>query len=409
MRILDIDSFGDLRKVMQELKVDPYGIRIMAPKAIAHLLRINSVSNIVANILKQEMLSLGGDVAIAKDALTGKVKKTDCLIIGNLSQFNRLGEKLKRQPFGLSKIATELNSAINNYQKHKFLLKLGKYKLNLGMRPYIMGIINLTPDSFSGDGLYSKFQFASFKSQVNNIIEYAQELVKEGADILDIGGESSRPGARPVSLKEEIRRTIPIIRLLAKKVRVPISIDTYKPEVAKEALYAGAAMVNDISGLRNIKLAKLIAKTKSALIIMHMKGRPLTMQKTIHYQSLLDDIITSLNTSINIALDCGIYQDKIIIDPGIGFGKTLKHNLEILKNLKEFKILGKPILIGTSRKSFIGKILKLEPKERIMGTVSSSILAVQNGANIVRVHDVKEVKQALMVNGAINNSGLCLN
>lgn len=392
MQIFQIENPKDLRQLMQEIKVDRWGIKIMVPKGIGHLIRINCLSNIAANILKQEMLSLGGDVAVARDCLTGKTKSTDSLLIGNLSQLSRLSQKLVRQPFGLSKLALKLSEALTNYQKNNFTLDLGRYKLNLGQRTHLMGVVNVTPDSFSGDGLYS----------VVRKIDFAQQMIWDGADIIDVGGESSRPGAKPVSVKEELLRTIPLIKALEKKVKVPISIDTYKPEVAKEALNHGAAMVNDITGLRNPRMLKLIAKYKAAVVIMHMRGNPRTMQNHPAYASLTEEIIAYLERAVDNAVAGGIEREKIIIDPGLGFGKTLEHNLEILKRLKEFKILGRPILVGPSRKSFIGKILNNEPQERIFGTVSSCVLAAQNGAKIIRAHDVKAVKQALKVSDAIN-------
>ena len=421
MRVLEIPSLKDLSQIMQEIKVDPYGIKIMVPKAISHLVRINSVSNITANILKQEMLSLGGDVAIARDALTGKVKKTDCLIMGNLAQFNRLSDKLNKQPFGLGKIAQEFSLTLKHYQRDNFTLNLGRYKLNLNRRTYIMGIVNLTPDSFSGDGLYKaqsspakqlnlRRDPASYKiawreklKAQSYIIEFVEKMIRDGADIIDLGGQSSRPGARSLSVKEELLRTIPVIKVLVKKIKVPISIDTHKPEVARQALDNGAVIVNDISGLRNQKMPKAIAKYKAGVVIMHMKGTPATMQKNPTYKSVIDEIIEYLNKAINIAIDAGIDKDRIIVDPGIGFGKILEHNLEILKRLKEFKVLGKPILVGPSRKSFIGKILNVEPQERLFGTLSACALAVKNGAKLVRVHDVKEVSQALKVLERIEN------
>ena len=392
MRILQADNRQALTRFMQEIKVDPYGIKIMVPKGMAFLVKMNALSNISANILKQEMLSLGADAAIAKDALTGKVKKTDCLLMGNLAQLLRLNEKLKKQPFGLNRLAQELSLALANYQNNKFTIKLGIYSLNFSRRPYIMGIVNLTPDSFSADGLLD----------TPYAIDFIEKMVRDGADIIDIGGESSRPGRKPVSIAEELSRTIPIIKKAANKIKVPISIDTYKPEVAQQALDNGAVMINDISGLRNPKMRKVVARYKAAVVIMHMKGNPCTMQKNPVYRSLVDEIIVYLDTSIKLALEAGIAKDKIMVDPGIGFGKTVRHNLEIIKRLKEFKILGFPILIGPSRKSFIGKILNLEPKERIFGTVPACVLALENGANMVRVHDVKEVKQAITIAEAIN-------
>ncbi len=382
---------------MQDIKVDSYGIKIMLPKAIQYLVRINSLPCIKANILKQEMLSLGGDVAVARDALTGKAKKTDCLLMATLSQFNRLTEKLNKQPFGLDRLAHDLSDSLTNYQKDEFNLNLGRYKLALRQdRTYIMGIVNLTPDSFSADGLYRTAY------SVKRIVEFVEKMVDDGADIIDIGGESTRPGAEPIPVKEELERTMPIIKKIARKIKVPISIDTYKPEVARQALDNGASLVNDITGLNN-KMAKIVSKYKAGVVIMHMKGNPRTMQNNPVYKNLIDEIIEYLDKALSEAVAWGIDRERIIVDPGIGFGKTLEHNLEILKRLKEFKVLGRPILVGPSRKSFIGKILNVGPQERIFGTLSACVLAVKNGTNIIRVHDVKEVKQALRVAGAIIN------
>jgi len=409
MRILQTNNLKELKNLMQEIKVDPYGIEIMLPKASACLVKINSVSNIAANILKQEMLSFGGDVAIARDALTGKAKKTDCLLMGNLAQLSRLTEKLNRQPFGLDRLARDLSLATTNYQKDEFNLSLGRYKLSLKQgRTYIMGIVNLTPDSFSADGFYQGLSPNSLnhsqtkRTLPERVFDFVEKMVEDGADIIDIGGESTRPGAKFIPVEEELERTIPVIKKLAKKIKVPISIDTYKPEVARQALDSGAVMVNDITGL-NKKMAKIVSKYKAGAVIMHMKGNPRTMQNNPVYKSLIDEIIEYLGRAITRAVDCGIDKEKIVVDPGIGFGKLLEHNSQILNRLKELKILGRPILVGPSRKSFIGKILDAGPQERIFGTISACVLAVKNGANIIRVHDVRAVKEATKVLNTITS------
>lgn len=400
IRILQIPDHRGIKKLMQDIHVDRYGIGIMLPKAVHYLLRINSVSNITANILKQEMLSLGGDAAVARDALTGRGKYTDCLLMGSLAQLNRLEDKLNRQPFGLNRLARDLSETVKNYQTEKFVIDLDRYKLNLASRTHIMGIVNLTPDSFSGDGLY---RVRSSKLEARSqIIKYVEQLVKDGADIIDIGGESTRPGAARVSEKEELLRVIPVIKLLAKRLKIPLSVDTYKPKVAARALDCGAVIVNDISGLRNPKMAKLVAKYKAGVIIMHMRRTPATMQENPRYASLMDEIIDYLGRAIMRAEEAGVGREKIIIDPGIGFGKALEHNLEIMSSLRELKVLGRPVLIGPSRKSFIGKILNLAPQERTFGTVSACVLAAQSGVKILRVHDVKQVKQALQVYDAVH-------
>ncbi len=401
MQILQPSNRNEIKKLMRDIKVDPYGIEIMLPKASFYVVKLKPLSNISANILKQEMLSFGGDAAVARGALTGKARRTDCLLIGNLAQFNKLIEKLKKQPFGLDSLAGDLESNLVNYRKDEFDLHLGSRKLHLGQdRTCIMGIINLTPDSFSGDGMYN----LAFNSNPDIAVAIADKMVSDGADIIDIGGESTRPGAKPVSVKEELKRTIPVIKRIAKRIKAPISIDTYKPEVARAALDNGASLINDISGL-STAMAKVAARYKVGVVIMHMKGKPKTMQHNPAYESLIDEITGYLSESIERAVASGVKREKIIIDPGIGFGKTPEHNLEILKNLKNFKILGRPILAGPSRKSFIGKILNAPVEERIFGSVSAAIVAANNGANIIRVHDVMAVKEAVKVLNAINKAG----
>jgi dihydropteroate synthase len=391
MRILSITQEKDLRQLMRRMNVDAYGIKIMLPKAQSFLLKVNALSNIAANILKQEMLSLGGDVAVSRGALTGKARKTDCLIMGSLAQLRSLSNKLTKQPFGLNNLARDLVLALKNYRRQKLSLDLGRYRLNLGARSHIMGIVNTSPDSFSADGICGKWE----------AVEYAEKLIREGADIIDVGGESSRPGARPVPLKVELARTIPVVKALVKKIKAPVSIDTCKTEVARQALDNGASLVNDITGLRDIKTAKIISRYKAGAVIMHMRGNPRSMQENPQYESLIDEISAYLAEALDRGIACGIAKEKIIIDPGIGFGKTPEHNLKILRRLKEFKVFGLPILVGTSRKAFIGKILNVPAAERVFGTVASCVVACENGANIVRVHDVKAVKQALLIKDRI--------
>lgn len=396
IRVIEAASQEEIRKIMRGIRVDPYGIKIMAPKAKGFLVRINSVSNITANILKQEMLSLGADAAITRGSLTGSVKITDCLLMGTLSQYLGLREKLKRQPFGLDKLGEGIFTTLSGYQKNRFIITASRgVKIDTNRHTALMGIINVTPDSLSNDGLYAKPK--------EEIVEQALTLIREGADIIDIGGESSRPGAKPVRLAEELKRTIPVIKILAKRTKTPISIDTCKAEVAEQALDNGAVIINDITGLKNAKMLKTASRYRAAVVIMHMKGTPSDMQRSPEYSSVIDELMEFFRGRIDSALQAGIKGEKIIIDPGIGFGKTVEHNLEILRRLKEFKILGKPILVGTSRKSFLGKILNACPQERVYGTISSCILAAKSGANILRVHDCLAVKQALKVLEAMNN------
>ncbi|HEX9917318.1 MAG TPA: dihydropteroate synthase [candidate division Zixibacteria bacterium] len=245
-----------------------------------------------------------------------------------------------------------------------------------------MGILNVTTDSFSDGGKFFKFEDAK---------RQALKMAEEGADIIDIGGESTRPGSEAVPLEEELERVIPLIEDLVKSTSIPISIDTYKSEVAQRALDAGAEIINDISALRfDQNMADMAAGYDAGIVLMHIQGTPKNMQENPHYDNLIEEIKTYLKESIKLAEQAGVKKDKIVIDPGIGFGKKVEHNLNILRNLKEFGELGKPIMVGTSRKSFIGKLLDLPVEQRLEGSLAGLAVSIMNGANLVRVHDVKE-------------------
>jgi len=268
------------------------------------------------------------------------------------------------------------------------------FSLDFSDKTGIMGILNVTPDSFSDAGLFFDESAA---------VKRAFQIVEEGADIIDIGGESTRPGSEPLPLEEELRRTIPVIATLAKEISVPISIDTYKAAVAKRALDAGASLVNDISGLRfDPEMPAVVSEYKVPVVIMHIKGSPKNMQKNPVYEALIPEVLDYLREGIATAERAGVSQDRIVIDPGIGFGKTFEQNLEIIQNLNIFTLLEKPVLIGPSRKAFIGKILgDAAPGERLEGTAAALAIAIMNGANIVRVHDVKEMRKVAKVADAV--------
>lgn len=273
------------------------------------------------------------------------------------------------------------------------VLSWGKNTLEFGKRTLIMGVVNVTPDSFSDGGLFFNSEMA---------IEHAKQLEKDGADIIDIGGESTRPGSETIGLKEELRRVIPVIEGIANEIEVPISIDTCKSEVALAALDAGASMINDISAARiDPKIANVAAQNNVPIILMHMQGIPKDMQNDPKYEDVMGDIKEFLKQRVDFALSKGMSRENIIVDPGIGFGKTLKHNYEIIRRLGELGELGLPILIGTSRKSFIGNTLNLDVNDRLEGTLATVTMSIINGADIVRVHDVKEVKRVAQMTDAI--------
>jgi dihydropteroate synthase len=254
-----------------------------------------------------------------------------------------------------------------------------------------MGILNVTPDSFSDGGRHADTSAA---------VDHALRMIDEGADFIDVGGESTRPGAEPVSLEEELRRVLPVIEQLAARTTIPISIDTYKADVAAPALSAGAVIVNDITGLRaEPRLADVAAEGRASMILMHILGTPKTMQQAPRYGDVLGEISAYLADGVALAHARGVRQ--VIVDPGIGFGKLLEHNLEIFRSLDVLKRLGCPILVGPSRKSFLGQITGLGPGERLHGTAAAVAVAVMHGANIVRVHDVREMKQVAQVVDAV--------
>jgi dihydropteroate synthase len=314
------------------------------------------------------------------------------ILMGTLRQYGELCDKLALQPFGLPLLAEQIKEVLSNYDKNFQLLKMGRFTVDLSEKTHIMGILNITPDSFSDGGKHFDRSVA---------IRAAEQMVSDGADIIDIGGESTRPGADPVDLDEELRRTIPVIEELAGRLDVPISIDTYKPEVARRALDAGASMINDISGLRNEGMIGLAVERDAPVVIMHMQGTPRDMQNNPSYGDVVAEVADWLDSQANKAFIAGLSKDRILIDPGIGFGKNFEHNLEIIKRLSELKSLGYPIVLGTSRKAFIGTILDLPPEERVEGTIATVVYGIMQGANIVRVHDVKEVARACKVADAI--------
>ena len=274
------------------------------------------------------------------------------------------------------------------------IIRHDKGYLDTGKKTLVMGILNVTPDSFYDGGKYY---------DIENALNRARKMVEDGVDIIDIGGESTRPNSSSVSVDEEVKRVVPLIKELSRETQIPISIDTFKAEVADKAIKAGAQIVNDISGLQSDQeMANVVATNNTPIIIMHIKGRPHDFPKDPVYCDLIPEIISFLERRVEYSVNAGISRDKIIIDPGIGFGKGPKYNAEILRQLEKFKCLNMPIMIGTSRKSFINKVLELSGEDntkenysRLIGTLVTLVIAVSNGANIVRVHDVKEAVQVI--------------
>lgn len=366
-------------KEMIELEVHQEGIDIMAAKMRHLVFMARELDPRAANVLKQEMLSVGGEAAIPFHAISDLSKPADCLVSGTQRQFQIAIAKLTSQPFGLKELAEKLAFAIKALGRPREPIK-------------IMGVLNVTADSFSDGGKFLDHQTA---------VNHAFEMEKSGADIIDIGGESTRPGAEPVVPEEQMERVIPVINELSGNLKIPMSIDSRSPVVLQRAIEAGVSMVNLVGGIRDEHMAKILAQANVPVVLMHMLGEPDNMQTNPQYQDVMDDIMDWAGGQIELAERAGISRGRIIIDPGIGFGKTLEHNLEIIRRLGEMRILGVPILLGASRKSFIGKILDADTNERLEGSLTAAILSAVNGADIVRVHDVAETVKALAVASAI--------
>lgn len=381
-----------LKTLLHRIGVHSAGIKIMLPKGRFRVVLIRDLKPVTANILKQECLALGAECALHEHSITHKVDKTHAIIMATESQYRRLIDNLKIQPFGLPQIGIDLENLLFT-PANTYLHMAHGQSLDLTEKTAVMGILNLTPDSFSDGG-----QFISR----GHALKRAEEMITEGADIIDIGGESTRPGAEAVSENEELDRVIPVVEALAGKVPL-ISVDTTKAAVAEAALNAGAHIINDIFGFhQSPELAHIAAKHQAGAILMHIKGNPRTMQKNPQYDDLMGDILDWLAESIQIAVKAGLPQNHLVVDPGIGFGKTPEHNLEILRRLGELSSLKVPILIGVSRKSFIGKIDGSHVTNRLGGSLAAAVTSVLNGASIVRVHDVKETVQAMRMVDAIS-------
>ncbi|HOJ52324.1 MAG TPA: dihydropteroate synthase [Syntrophales bacterium] len=396
LRIVTPLGESESRALLSSIGVDPYGIEAMVPKMRHVNILVKKVPCRDGNIIKQEMLALGGDAAVSRGTVGCTDRETDVLIMGTEKQIRRFIEKMKRQPGHLKMLADTMMEALCRYETEEYIWQTARREILLGKRTLIMGILNCTPDSFSDGGKYR---------EKNRAIERAFEMVEEGADLVDVGGESSRPGADPVTAEEEMRRTIPVIEEMADRLPVPISIDTTKASVARAALEAGAEIVNDISALTlDEEMVKVVAEKKAGVVLMHMRGRPQTMQAgEITYEDVVGDIVSYLRARFEVLRRAGIDPEQVACDPGIGFGKTVEHNYTLLRRLLEFRVLGRPIVIGVSRKSLIGAVTGEGPEGRLEGTAAAVTAAVLGGAAIVRVHDVKEMKKVVAVADAVRH------
>lgn len=377
-------SSDRIREEMTRIGVAKEGQEIMENKARFFILKLEDLPLRDAIILKQESLSLGMDCAVSWNVVSLKAEKTNALLFGTRKQFDFLSKKMFVQPFNGREISEEINEAISNFENESYVWKFRDDSMDLS-NVRVMGVLNVTPDSFSDGGRYVE------KSRA---IEHAERMVEEGADIIDLGAESTRPGSRPVDPEEEKKRLSSVIDDLT-SLPVPVSVDTYKPEVAEFALEHGAKIINDVFGLRREGMLEVVKRYGAGVIVMHMKGEPSTMQENPTYEDVTSEVIRFLRERTLEAIRYGIRKENIAIDPGIGFGKKLEHNITLLREMQSLKSLGFPIVVGVSRKGFIGEILGKDVNERMIGSIASALFAVMNGASIVRVHDVGETKEAI--------------
>jgi len=379
MYIEQLSNSLDISKKLQEIGVDGGGLKILAKKATSHIIYIKDLHVGAANILKQDALSIGADLAVPKGTVTAATPNVDCLLIATQRELEVLSRKELAQPFGLKILAKKLQDIC---------------RVKKPQKKEIMGVLNANDDSF--------FSGSRFKS--TDALKRIETMIEEGADIIDIGGVSSRPNAQIVKVEEELSRVKDIYTFIKQEKlyeKVAFSCDSYEPLVIEQALDSGFSIVNDITGLQNDKVCSLCAEYDAKVVIMHMQGTPQTMQLNPHYESVLNDVYSFFEQRIEKAQSFGIKE--IVLDVGIGFGKTLDDNLELIQHLEHFLTLGKPLLVGASRKSMIDKIHPSCVEERLGGTLALHLEALRNGASMLRVHDVYEHKQALQVYEALNH------
>ena len=385
----------EVEEYMRAAGCSDEGIRIMKGKFQHMVVKVPALTAREALILKQNMLSIGGEAAVNENVLRDLDNVGDVLIEGTHAQFLELSRKLRGQPFNLSSVGRAIG-VLQKTAGFKRRIQFRARAKTLSFPPTrIMGVLNVTPDSFSDGGEF--FEFGKAVGQ-------AKSMMVMGADMIDVGGESTRPFSKPLTVKEEIDRVIPVIEELHGNTDCVISVDTYKSDVAQQALEAGAHIVNDVYALQHSEdMAEVIEQYDAGVVLMHMKGNPSDMQVEPYYDDVIKEIFQFLLERSNAALEAEIPRDRIMVDPGIGFGKRLQDNLEIIRNTRAFSSLGYPILMGPSRKRFIGDITGRPVTDRVGGTVAVSALAALAGADVLRVHDVGDVVQGIKMTEAVLN------
>jgi dihydropteroate synthase len=378
MKLYQLGHITDKKAALKALDVESGGVSIMAKKMELLCFFIKDLKTPAANILKQDALSIGAELAVPGGVILCEKPTYDCILIGTRKHMELLSKKELAQPFGLKTVAAEL----------KKFLSTKTYPTQ------IMGVINANDDSF----------FSGSRFKADDAIKQVNSMIENGAGIIDIGAVSSRPGADEVSAEEELERIKPICDIIKfEKLyeKATFSIDSYTPDVVEYALNSGFSLINDITGASNEDIIRLAVKYDAKLCIMHMQGTPKTMQKDPQYDDVMVEVSDFFEARIAKCESLGLGREKIILDVGIGFGKTLEHNVTLIKNMVHFKVFGCEVLVGASRKSMIDKLIASSPEERLAGTLAIHLKAVENGASIVRCHDVAEHQQALTVLRAI--------
>ncbi|UCG44157.1 MAG: dihydropteroate synthase [candidate division WOR-3 bacterium] len=394
MRLLVLDNRQDLESELTRVGADRASWDIFCHKHQSLAVKVDDLSLAGANILKQTALSIGADCAVNFGVVSGKARRTAAVLFVTRRQLEMLPARLREQPKCVARLGPGLEALSSRLFASDHVARFGRNRVDLSARSHVMGILNVTPDSFYDGGRHFEPEAAAAR---------AVEMQEQGADFIDIGAESTRPGSEPVSAKEQLARILPVMKLVRRQVKVPISVDTTSARVAEQVLDAGAKMVNDISGLAfDRRMAKVVARAGVPCAVMHIRGRPKTMQRRPEYQDLMADVIAGLEAALERGEKAGVRREQMIVDPGIGFGKTAGHNLEILRRLGELRTLGRPILVGPSRKSFLGKVLGLGPERRLEGSLAACVLAARHGAGILRVHDVEQAVRALRVADAVS-------
>jgi len=388
-RVLDSVAADEVVAELYARGADAEAVRAIVAQGMARAMLVGPLKLDEAQALRKATAEVGGLAVMARPAGRQDPNRADVVVMAATKKLTAIAEQVGGEPGGRM-----LAAMAGFLAPTERVLRCRGRELALGEKTLVMGIINVTLDSFSGDGLGDNIAAA---------IAQGKQMAADGADVLDVGGESTRPEAEPVSLDDELARVLPVIEGLTREVEVPISVDTYKCAVAEEALAKGAVIVNDISGLHfDENMARVAADAGAAAIVMHIRGTPREMQKDPKYDDVIGEIGDYLEEGIARAEAAGLTRDRIVVDPGFGFGKTVEHNLELLRRLREFRCLGCAVMIGTSRKSTIGKLLGDAPAhERAMGTAATVALAIAAGADIVRVHDVKEMAQVARVADAV--------